>query len=193
MNLEIKFKCPECSSESTNPEINSIDGEIYLICNNCSASFNYPGSKQTVKSLEKSEEICPRCGWKKLNENSCTKCGLIFNNWVEPSDFFNNFPNLKTEWELIKNIPVSDESHDNFLEKCFNEGALNDAAIAYRNLKIKNGVDTTRRIRQLTILSQMSMVPVGEKSKKKGTNWIFIFFMVLVAIFFIWILQYKYS
>lgn len=164
----ITFQCPHCQKENKNPPVELNGKSIRFHCNFCSQDVDY--NNIYIKPLITTE----------IKSNTSTE------------KIFVMFPDLETEWNAIQTLSPDSPEHDSFIEKCFKNNALTEATAAYRELSLRNDVDTSRRIRQLTILAQMSMLSSVEENKRKKTNWLYIFFMIIIALFFLWILIMKF-
>ncbi|MGM0597385.1 MAG: hypothetical protein ACQES9_10145 [Myxococcota bacterium] len=194
MKSKLFFTCSHCGKTAKVEKIFLKKKDIFfVVCSFCSHEFpvelhsDLPNEvvKTTYSPLKSDQPvICPKCNHKSFSQESCPKCGLIYEKWSEKQNelfYFNS--ELKNEWKKIQEIPVDQQPHDLFLENCFKHNALNEAVRAYKNLA-KSGSDTSKRIKQLEILANMA-ISKNKKPDKKKYEWLKILILLLFALFFL--------
>ena len=191
MSVIFRTRCPDCSEEiKTDVFKKNINGEIYIDCGKCNHRIFIKTLFETPVMQNTSEETCPKCGaLKSKNGKTCSKCGLVYEKWIGAKEPFSENSELESMWKQLKNVDIQSDKHDLFLEKCFSEGFLDEAARAYSLLSREENIDVSSRLRQIGILAQIA-IPSEVRKKKISTNWIYVFIMTLFGIFFLWLLYF---
>ena len=90
----------------------------------------------------------------------------MFALWKPPAEPFADFPQLAASWKELQAQPVSGVQHDRFLEACFQQGALPDAARAYK-IRLQEEPEAAARLRQIELLSQMRFIPKNGSARRR--------------------------
>ncbi|MDA3863912.1 MAG: hypothetical protein PF689_08610 [Deltaproteobacteria bacterium] len=193
MKSKLNLTCSHCDKTSKVEIFFQKKDDFFVICSICShetpVEVHYKPTSNIAKTTSpilKTDQpvICPKCNYKSYSEESCPKCGLIYEKWTEkPKELFYFNNELKIEWKKIKKLPVDNQPHDLFLENCFKHNALNEAVRAYKTLA-KSGQDPSKRIKQLEILANMA-ISKNKQPDKKTYEWLKILMLLLFALFFL--------
>ncbi len=187
--MKLYADCPVCKRRMPVSRIAS-EGERHIVrCAGCGheeiAALGEPGNS-APPAAEPPADACPKCGHpREGTASSCPRCGLVFALWKPPAEPFADFPQLAAAWQELAAEPVSGSGHDRFLEACFQQGALPDAARAYRT-RLSAEPAAAARLRQIELLSQMRFVPADKAPSRRG-RWIvwILFALALAAAFYL--------
>jgi len=182
--MKLHADCPVCGRRTPVSRVTLAENRCIVSCAKCGheeeAQLEDPG--ENPPAPEKPSAVCPKCAHPRPdNAPACPRCGLVFALWTPPAEPFVNFPQLANTWEILRNQPVSGSDHDRFLEACFHQGALPDAARAYKERLKENPEAVLARLRQIELLSQMRFVPADKTPSRRGRWVIWILFALVLA------------
>ena len=159
------------------------------VCSVCGQTVPVPLEiLQHPQPVPDTTDVCPKCQAPRDTgtPDACKRCGLVYEKWVEPPSPFSGHPQLEAAWERIRSLPPGEPSHDEFLEMCFKTGNLPDAVRVYRMLGEQTGQDTSTRIRQIQLLSQMEFRPSRPVDKRYAWLVWLLIALVTLSLLYIW-------
>lgn len=185
--MKLYMECPTCRRLVRVSKISVKNDHCIAQCADCQHQEEIPfdvhgvASDTQVADQASPEALCPKCGYIRQNDAaSCPRCGLVFALWKPPAEPFADFPQLAALWKELETQPVSSAPHDRFLEACFQQGALPEAARVYKK-RLQEEPESAARLRQIELLSQMRFVPKRVSSFRWG-RWLVWFLLVLTLL-----------
>lgn len=185
--MKLYMECPTCGHLVPVSKVSVKNGHCMVQCADCQhqeeiqLDVHLVASGTQVATQASPEALCPKCGHIRKNDTaSCPRCGLVFALWKPPAKPFADFPQLAELWQKLETQPVSSAQHDRFLEACFQQGALPEAARVYKK-RLQDEPEAAARLRQIELLSQMRFVPKSVSSFR-WWRWLVWFLLVLTLL-----------
>lgn len=173
MKARLFAECPACQEHFQLHTLHGDGGAFWVECPSCQRKLTMDLTRPQIPSSLPHGERCPKCAASREKKTeSCPKCGLVFEKWQGPQELFSDRAALQKRWATVRELPMDDSAHFDFLELCYKEGALNDAVQAYKELGERTGQDVSAKIRQLEILAQMSVAgkPAPRRKSAGGSR-----------------------